>query len=97
MYYQFIIINNYYRQCQNVTWFPILISLQRIHVALVALGRDYVILRENLLLEELGLRDSNQTPASGLNAEDLFEVYEARGLAFAVSDRQELGKHMKFE
>ena len=47
----------------------------------------------NRLLQEVGLRDSNQSPPSGLETEEIIDVIEgARGTGHTISSSNELGK-----
>ena len=55
---------------------------------------EYTILEVNRLLEELGLRDSNQSPPSGLSAQDIVDIIDGGvGLGFAISTDEELGNY----
>ena len=55
---------------------------------------EYTILEVNRLLEELGLRDSNQSPPSGLSAKDIVDIIDGGvGLGFAISTDEELGNY----
>ena len=66
----------------------------RVHGLSVVHDRKFNIGEVNRLLEELGLRDSNQSLPSGLNAEDIIDIIDdARGHGFAVSSQEELGNY----
>ena len=57
-------------------------------------GIEHAVKQINRFLEELGLRDSNQSPPSGVNAHDIMDIVEdCMGLGFPLSTQEELGNY----
>ncbi|XP_072022925.1 uncharacterized protein [Amphiura filiformis] len=66
-------------------------SKLKIHGLCVTNDLQYTVREVNRLAEELGLRDSNQSPPSGPNAEEIIDIIEGvRGLGHTISSQEEL-------
>ena len=60
----------------------------------IAHDKEYNVKKTNRFLEELGLRDSNQSPPSGVHAHDIIDIVDdCMGLGFPLSTQEELGNH----
>ena len=58
-------------------------------------GIEFTVQEINRMLEELGLRDSNQSPLSGVHAHGIMDIVEdCMGLGFPLSTQEENGKYL---